>query len=353
MTTPNPDASRPADAQQAAAVRAEALRLSRSVPALRRGRARVLAIGLAWLAVGVALLGAFIANLITDPGVGSLVLLGLWAAALVASLVVLAWWAIRERAHVARIAALLGSGVAPDSVASALPDPARPSPLRPLVVSVLVFALVGGALSGAFLAGDAAATAAKDARTGPELLVTDYLDAIAAGDGDAAAEMDDTGARGSLDGADRETFLNGETLATAKEFISKVSANEVGAPSTSDSASVNVGYTLAGERYARTIDVERDGPDGPWRLSDSLAVPLQMATKGGAKTEFLGFGLGGIRTPEADYLGYAAYPGVYELTVDIDEARLAAPAATPVERDYAVAQDDGGLEVVYFDLADD
>jgi hypothetical protein len=354
MTTTGTD-DRAVDPRRTATLRAEALRLTRSVPALRRGRLRVFAAGLVWLGVGIVLFVALLIALFTDPGVPTLVMAGLWAGALIAALLLIFWWGMGERAHNRRIVALLAAGADPDSVVSSLPDPVRPSAVRPLVVSVLVFAVVGGVLSGWFVARDAAATAAREAPTGPELVVADYLDALAAGDGDKAADMDDTGKRGSLGGANRETFLDGEALATATEFITDVSATEVGARSTSNStpASVTVAYTLAGERYSRTVDVGRDGPDAEWQLRDSLAVPVQVAATGGAQTEFVNFSLGGIRTPEPSYLGYAAYPGVYELEVDIDPARLADPSATPVERDFAVAHNGGGLEVVYLELAED
>ena len=233
--------------------------------------------------------------------------------------------------------------------------PRRHSARGPFLVSAAVVVVVGTTLATTLFAVDAAKQAELNAPTAAELLVTDYLDAIADGDAAAAVAIDGGGELSAhLDSTDRDSFLVDRALGAATERISEVRASESRNLTTPTATTVRAFYTLAGEEYRRELELRRDDEESDWRLVDSLAVRVEMWSSvqgGNAPFERVAFSLGGVSAAASEWAARAVYPAVYPLRVDIEESALADPDATPVLRDYAVAQSDTRLVHEEFVLA--
>jgi hypothetical protein len=180
----------------------------------------------------------------------------------------------------------------------------------------------------------------------PALVVEAYLTALADGDAEAALAIDtlDPKAPPYLH-ADRESFMTNQVLGSALERISKIETKVTSADD--QVATVDGSFFLAGETYQYTFHLEWN--EQTWVIGGSMAsqflvysytdnaddyqfldrVTLPFTLAGTAPSALAGDGADNV-------LGYIAYPGVYELVVDMDEATLADAEATPLVRQLVV-----------------
>lgn len=191
----------------------------------------------------------------------------------------------------------------------------------------------------------------------PALTAREYLEAIADGDTDAAR---------AIDGSAYDTFpvehtgttlLSDEALASAVERISDVKVKLQGA--TEESASLSTSFTLAGERHVQTLFLVWDATRETWLAERSFASPISVSADNGEfnGSRFVPFRVGGsetlIQESSTDSLfGYAAYPGVYDLVVELDPDGIDDVDANPLERQLVVIPDQDQFPTIIYPLVD-
>jgi hypothetical protein len=190
--------------------------------------------------------------------------------------------------------------------------------------------VAGGVAIAALLA--TAGCAAGGGRPDPTEVVTQYLDAIAAGDADTARALD----AAAVDSADSGGSVDAETLRTdavlaEAERIENPTVDSAG--SGDDSRRVSVSYDLAGQSVKTSLTVAWDADSGAWVLQDSLTEPLTvLAEVGPTAQKLVSFDVPGatVTQPEDQaeaIVSFLVYPAVYTVTADIDPQTLVDPSA--------------------------
>jgi hypothetical protein len=195
---------------------------------------------------------------------------------------------------------------------------------------------------------------ADDPRPDPTEIVERYLGAIAAGDVATAAELDgiaidedesvDTMALrvpAVLEGAQRLTDITVDPV---------TSTAVVGDGETATAVSFTA--MLAGERIESFLPVWWDDEIEEWTLGDTLAEPISVTAQiDRTRMALIGFSVPGAQVPgpldqETAPLAYLAYPGVYQVTADLDPALLTDPAQGTT-RELVVGVGDAQAALVY------
>lgn len=176
------------------------------------------------------------------------------------------------------------------------------------------------------------ATGCTAVRPDPTDVVTEYLEAIAAGDAATATQLDATGLNDvDREWADLDTLRTDDVLAGAERITDVVVDPETTGDDTAKQVSFS--YELAGQQERSAIDVVWDEDAQKWQLADSLASPLTvLAAVNRTEQRLVSFDLPGasVRQPadqDAATLVFLVYPAVYSITADLDPALLADPAA--------------------------
>lgn len=189
------------------------------------------------------------------------------------------------------------------------PKPLSPAAKRGLVIGASV---VGGVALLA-VAGAITVSVLNSSRT-PEALAKQYVDAIAAGDAEAAGALVDPNVS-----TGQRAFLTNDVLKAASHRITGVSVKREG-PGGGDSAALVVGYRLDGVTQQAYLTASKGEPEfavlDTWKLDDSLVVPVQIQVTGEGQAS-----VGGVELPLEFEDGYGQatvpmYPGVYELSSD-------------------------------------
>lgn len=194
------------------------------------------------------------------------------------------------------------------------------------------------AIAAAFsLAGCAGAT--PPARPDPAAVVTEYLAALADGDSATASALDAVARDGApFTQSSGSGFLETDALSSAVERITvgSITVSTSGAAA----AAVVAEFSLAGEDFAPVLRLRWDDSDERWVLRDSLANLLLVQAVGpdalaGPVTYTLGGAAPTGSFDDVDAPVAAVYPGIYDLTIDIDPAELADPTM-PLARQLVI-----------------
>ncbi|PKI91259.1 hypothetical protein CW368_08365 [Actinomycetales bacterium SN12] len=168
-------------------------------------------------------------------------------------------------------------------------------------------------------------------------LVKRYLGAIAEGDADAAAALDDAAVKREAEQTSRSEFgdldalRSSAVLEKAEQRISDVSVDETSKAepgSAGDERRVSFEFTLDGEQHSSSLGIGWNDEAQEWELRESLTVWMSVvAVRSVASMEPAPFTVPGTAetlstdptVPAADYL---AYPGVYAVNAAFDSALL-------------------------------
>lgn len=221
----------------------------------------------------------------------------------------------------------------------------------------LVLLVVAGAIVWLFVRPPHDSSVNSTSHPDPAITAQAYLDAIAAGDADAARAFDESSFEAYPVQNTGTTLLTNEALGSAVERISEVSVKLQGA--TEESATVATSFTLAGEKHTQSLFLVWDTVSTTWQVERSFASPISVSADNGEPDglRYLPFQVGDSaklqqKADDKTLLGFVAYPAVYDLTVDLDPDRVEDIEANPLEHQVVVIPDQDQFPVITYTLVD-
>lgn len=195
---------------------------------------------------------------------------------------------------------------------------------------------VGTLALGAVLALSGCSPGASE-RPDPVPLVQDYLTAIAEGDADTAAALDEVAVKleaeqtSRAEDGDLTTLRSPAVLEHAEERISDITVDETTGPepgSDGEARRVMFEFTLDGERHSSSLAVRWNEDAYEWELQESLTQWMSvLAVENPVSMEWVPFTVPGIaETLSADASSptsyFLTYFGVYEVNAAFDTSVL-------------------------------
>ena len=185
-----------------------------------------------------------------------------------------------------------------------------PAPMSPRAKKILVRSLIaGGAVIVVVVAGAVTTSVLRANVWGPAPTVKSYVQAIASGDADTAADLSDV--------PDDAAMLDTKVLRSAKDRPSDIHVGRVA--QTGDSAIATLSYTQDGKNRSGQVTLRRTGTSflvkDEWRVTQPLAQQVTLTASEvleGAPVTVGGKEIGKISDGKFTSL---AYPGSYEVSV--------------------------------------
>ena len=226
--------------------------------------------------------------------------------------------------------------------AMAVPPPPR-APMSRKARRAVIASVVSVGVIGVLVGGAAIALTVINENRGPESVVQEYLDHLAAGDADAASAMVPLSS-GDASDLTRNDVYNAEGVEhfTVGDITSEVDG---------DSGVVTAELTLGGESYEVDIAVSTGESEfgllRTWVIDDPLVFDAEVWATGAADVEIAG----SEQTLSEQEFGYSAtftlYPGIYPVTLNPDseylsgdEASLLAAPGEPIYVDLEASLSD-------------
>jgi hypothetical protein len=185
-----------------------------------------------------------------------------------------------------------------------------PAPMSPRSKKILVRSLIaGGAVIVVVIAGAVTTSVLRSNVWGPAPTVKSYMQAIASGDADTAADLSEV--------PDDAAMLDSKVLRSAKDRPSDIRVGRVAR--TGDTAIATLSYTQDGKNRSGQVPLRRTGNSflvkDEWRVTQPLAQQVTLTASDaleGAPVTVGGKEIGKISEGTFTSL---AYPGTYQVTV--------------------------------------
>lgn len=185
-----------------------------------------------------------------------------------------------------------------------------PAPMSPRSKKILVRSLIaGGAVIVVVIAGAVTTSVLRANVWGPAPTVKSYVQAIASGDADTAADLSEI--------PDDAAMLDSKVLESAKDRPSDIRVGRVAR--TGDTAIATLSYTQDGKNRSGQVSLRRTGTSflvkDEWRVTQPLAQQVTLTASDvleGAPVTVGGKEIGKISDGKFTSL---AYPGTYQVTV--------------------------------------
>ncbi|WP_418515498.1 hypothetical protein ACNUCX_11835 [Curtobacterium flaccumfaciens pv. flaccumfaciens] len=185
-----------------------------------------------------------------------------------------------------------------------------PAPMSPRSKKILVRSLIaGGAVIVVVIAGAVTTSVLRANVWGPAPTVKSYVQAIASGDADTAADLSEV--------PDDAAMLDSKVLRSAKDRPSDIRVGRVAR--TGDTAIATLSYTQDGKNRSGQVSLRRTGTSflvkDEWRVTQPLAQQLTLTASDvleGAPVTVGGKEIGKISEGKFTSL---AYPGTYQVSV--------------------------------------
>ncbi|WXF90155.1 hypothetical protein WDV91_12075 [Curtobacterium flaccumfaciens pv. flaccumfaciens] len=185
-----------------------------------------------------------------------------------------------------------------------------PAPMSPRAKKILVRSLIaGGAVIVVVIAGAVTTSVLRANVWGPAPTVKSYVQAIASGDADTAADLSEI--------PDDAAMLDSKVLGSAKDRPSDIRVGRVAR--TGDTAIATLSYTQDGKNRSGQVSLRRTGTSflvkDEWRVTQPLAQQVTLTASDvleGAPVTVGGKEIGKISDGKFTSL---AYPGTYQVSV--------------------------------------